>query len=223
MPFPGLSGRLFYHALLMPYFTVFTLGYGTRVSGKRNLPMHGPALLLANHQSFLDPMLLGIAAYPRRLTWLARKQLFNHRLFGPFIRWCGALPIDQGFGREGIRDIATRLDAGEAVVVFPEGERTPTGKLQPLKAGISLLLRNGSWPVIPTGIAGAFAAWPRGQMLPRPAPVFLPPSRRCLGVHFGTPITPDVYRGWNRETLMRELTEQIARSQRLAEKVRLQS
>ena len=88
MPFPGLSGTLFYHALLVPYFTVFTLGYGTRVSGELNFPPTGPASFVSNHQSFLDPMLLGIAAYPRKLTFLARKQLFNHRLFGPYIRWC---------------------------------------------------------------------------------------------------------------------------------------
>ena len=153
MPFPGLSGTLFYHALLVPYFTVFTLGYGTRVSGKRNLPTTGPALLVSNHQSFLDPMLLGIAAYPRKLTFLARKQLFNHRLFGPYIRWCGAVPIDQGFGRDGMRAITARLDRGEAVVVFPEGGRTDSGELKPLKPGVSLLLRHANWPVIPTGIA----------------------------------------------------------------------
>lgn len=220
MPFPGVSGRAFYHALLMPYFTCFTLGWSTRVSGKPNLPRSGPALLLANHQSFIDPMLLGIAAYPRRLTFLARKELFNSRWFGPFIRWCGAIPIDQGFGREGLRQIVGRLEQGEAVVVFPEGERTLTGSILPLKPGITLLLRQAQWPIIPTGIAGAFKAWPRTQLLPSPAPLFLPSSDRTLGVHFGEPIQPQVARGWSRDSAIEKLTMKLNSAFAGAERIR---
>ncbi len=209
MPFPGLSGSLFYHTMLLPYFTAFTLGYGTRVSGKHNLPLRGPALILANHQSFLDPMLLGIAAYPRRLTFLARKELFGNRLFGPFIRWCGAVPIDTSFGREGIRLIAERLDKGEAVVVFPEGERSIDGSILPIKPGISLLLKQGTWPVIPTGLAGAYQAWPRTQKLPKPGPLFLPASERSLAVHFGDAIDGSVYSTWDRTELITQLGTRI--------------
>jgi 1-acyl-sn-glycerol-3-phosphate acyltransferase len=220
MPFPGLSGKLFYHTMLMPYFASFTLGWSTRVSGKRNLPRSGPALILSNHQSFLDPMLLGIAAYPRALTFLARKELFHNRLFGPFIRWCGAVPIDQGFGRDGMRAVTDRLNKGEAVVVFPEGERTTTGDLQPLKPGISLLLRHAQWPIIPTGLAGAYAAWPRSQKLPRPGPLFLPPSDRTLAVHFDDAIEANQYSVWDRERLIQELAERIQNSQHRAARIR---
>lgn len=220
MPFPGLSGTLFYETLLLPYFAAFTLGWSSRVSGKPNLPKCGPALILANHQSFIDPMLLGIAAYPRRLTFLARKELFKNRVFGPFIRWCGAVPIDQGFGREGMKLITARLDAGEAVVVFPEGERTPTGDVLPLKAGITLLLRNGTWPIIPTGIAGAFHAWPRMQKLPKPSPLFLPATERTLGVHFGDAIASEEYSQWDRETMIEQLGRRIQKSHCLAKRIR---
>jgi 1-acyl-sn-glycerol-3-phosphate acyltransferase len=220
MPFPGLSGRLFYHAMLLPYFSVFTLGFGTRVGGKHNVPQSGPALLLANHQSYLDPMLLGIAAYPRRLTFLARKELFNNRLFGPFIRWCGAIPIDQGFGRDGLRAISSRLDAGEAVVIFPEGERTIDGSMLPLKPGISLLLRHAKWSIIPTGIAGAHAAWPRTRMLPQPSPLFLPKSPRNLAVHFGEPIASEEYSHWSRDCVVEQIAERIQHSYDLAEDYR---
>lgn len=220
MPFPGLSGSLFYHTMLIPYFSVFTLGFSTRVSGKLNLPRSGPVLLLSNHQSFLDPMLLGITAYPRTLTFLARKELFRNRHFGPFIRWCGAVPIDQGFGRDGMRMVTERLDAGEAVVVFPEGERTPNGDVLPLKPGISLLLRKGAWPILPTGVAGAHAAWPRTRLFPQPSPLFAPPTPRTLGVHFGEPIECKEYTSWSRDEMMQRLQTRISECHLRAESIR---
>jgi 1-acyl-sn-glycerol-3-phosphate acyltransferase len=125
------------------------------------------------------------------------------------IDYCGAVPIDQGFGRDGIRAITERLHNGETVVVFPEGERTLDGGMNPLRPGVSLLLRDGDWPVMPVGIAGAFEAWPRGQTLPRPSPLFLPATDRGLGVVFGDCIAPEVYREWNRERLIAEFTLRI--------------
>src|SRR5215468_8422770 len=79
---------------------VMTTGFSLRTVGRRNVPRRGPALLLANHQSFLDPVLAGLAAR-RHLCFLARKTLFRNRAFGGIIRSLHAVPIDQeGVGKE---------------------------------------------------------------------------------------------------------------------------
>src|SRR5687767_272938 len=109
-----------YHSLLyLPYHMAFTLGFSLRLQGQHNMPSSGPALVVANHQSFLDPLLVGLAAY-RPLVYLARKTLFRNRYFGAMIRHLNAVPIDQeGIGKEGIRTILEQLQLGKAVVVFP--------------------------------------------------------------------------------------------------------
>ncbi|CAN5440534.1 hypothetical protein BH11PLA2_BH11PLA2_24300 [soil metagenome] len=220
MPFPGLSGKLLYHSLFVPYFSTFTLGWSLRVKGREHLPKSGPILLLSNHQSFLDPPLLGMATYPRPLTFLARKELFKNALFRRMIDYCGAVPIDQSFGRDGIRAITERLHNGETVAVFPEGERTLDGSMMPLKPGVSLLLRDGDFPIVPVGIAGAFEAWPRGQKLPHFGLLFLPANNKALSVVFGEAILPEVYREWERPRLMAELTLRIRNLQFEAESIR---
>ncbi|HZU34410.1 MAG TPA: lysophospholipid acyltransferase family protein, partial [Gemmataceae bacterium] len=72
----------------------FKLGFSLRTEGQQHVPLHGPALLVANHQSFLDPPLVGVAAQ-RQLCYLARKSLFRHRAFAWLIRSFNAVPIDQ--------------------------------------------------------------------------------------------------------------------------------
>ena len=80
--------------------------------------------------------------------------------------------IDRDFGKAGLQKTLALLDEGRAVLVFPEGERTHDGELEPFKAGISLLVKKVKAPIVPVGIAGAFDAWPRGRNRPRFAPLF---------------------------------------------------
>src|SRR5262245_36708030 len=150
-----------------------TLGFGLRAHGSRHVPLRGPALLVANHQSFLDPILVGLASR-RRLYYLARKTLFRNPVFGWLIRAFNAVPIDQeGVGKEGLKAILGLLGAGRAVVVFPEGSRTRDGQMDELKPGVQLLLKRATTPVLPVGIAGAYEAWPISRQYPLPAPLFL--------------------------------------------------
>src|SRR5947208_16425074 len=100
-------------------FTGMTLAFSLRTEGYRSVPPAGPALLIANHQSFLDPVLVGLAAR-RHLHYLARRTLFRNPAFAVLIRSLNAVPIDQaGFAREGLRVILEQLHAGNAVLVFP--------------------------------------------------------------------------------------------------------
>jgi 1-acyl-sn-glycerol-3-phosphate acyltransferase len=138
-----------------------------RFSGKGNVPTTGPVLIVSNHQSNLDPVLVGLAC-PRQLKYLARKGLF----FFPFNLWIralGAFPIDREKGAiAGIRTALNLLKQNNALVVFPEGSRTNDGKLQEMLPGFCLLARKSGATIVPAAIDGAFAALPRGSALVRP-------------------------------------------------------
>lgn len=144
-----------------------------RMTGYRRFPKNTGVLVLANHQSFLDPILLGLTL-PRQASHVARSSLFR---FAPF-RWLiialRAIKIDrEGIGKEGLRACLERLKAGEIVVVFPEGKRTPDGAVGELKPGVLLLLERANTPIVLAGIAGAYESWPRSAPIPRPAPIWV--------------------------------------------------
>ena len=193
---------------------------GFRVEGARNIPSDGPALLIANHQSFLDPPLLGIAAR-RHVAYLARETLFINPIFGWFIRSVGAVPIDQeGFARQGLKTTLEELQKGKAVLVFPEGERTPHGRMQALKPGIMLLIKRVQTAIIPVGIAGAYDAYRRGQPVPIPAPLFLPANGRGVAACIGKPLDSRRYQKMDRAQALAELFQEIQKVQARAERLR---
>jgi 1-acyl-sn-glycerol-3-phosphate acyltransferase len=220
MPFDGLSGRAAYLGLYAVSFWTLTLGIGMRVRGRRHVPRKGPVLLVANHQSFLDPWFVSLAAAPLRLTHLARSNLFDGSRFETAIRSLGAVPIDRGFGREGLQAVLARLARGEAVLVFAEGERTRAGDVQPLKPGVSLLVKKSNVPVLPVGIAGAFNVWPRHAPLPIPNPLFLPDSGRSVAVSIGEPVPAGRYVKEDRETILTDLVQRIRVEHDEAERLR---
>jgi 1-acyl-sn-glycerol-3-phosphate acyltransferase len=149
-----------------------------RYRGKPNVPMAGPVLIVSNHQSNLDPVLIGLAS-PRQLKYFARVGLF----FWPFSWWIralGAVPIDRDNALGGIKTTLKLLKQNEAVVVFPEGSRTFDGKMQKMLPGFCVLARRSGATIVPTAIDGAFHALRRGTAIPRPARVrlaFCPPIR----------------------------------------------
>jgi 1-acyl-sn-glycerol-3-phosphate acyltransferase len=182
---PGLLGDLWYDAVYVLTYGALTLGFSMRAEGMRHVPRTGPVLLIANHQSFLDPVVAGVAVR-RRAYYLARKTLFRHRVFGAFIGSLNAVPVDQeGIGIEGLRKVLALLQIGRAVLVFPEGQRSANGSIEELRPGIHLLLRRTSAPVVALGIAGTFDAWPRWRHYPHLAPLFVPAGRATIAVSIG--------------------------------------
>ena len=130
--------------------------------GRHHIPRRGGALVCANHQSMLDPPIVGMGVR-RHLAYLARKTLFKHPLFGWFLRKVDGIPLDQGgMGIEGIKATLKSLKAGRVVVIFPEGTRSKTGELQQLKAGFIALARRAKVPLVPCGLIGAHECLPRG-------------------------------------------------------------
>ena len=216
---PGLIGRLWYDAAYWTMWTFFTLGFSYRGTGRGNVPKRGAALILSNHQSMFDPMLVGLSL-PRYPAFLARSTLFDVPLLGAAIKSVGAVPIDRNMGKDGIQLLLGALAKGWPVIMFPEGERTHTGEVQPLKAGVSLLIKRVQCPIVPVGIAGAFAAWNRFMKWPRFSPSFLPPGDSTVGVSMGEPIDPARYKTMNRDEMLADLRNEIVKQTEIAKKLR---
>ena len=201
-------------------FSAFAIGFSLRIEGGRNIPRGGPALLVANHQSFFDPALVGVAS-PRHLRYLARKTLFRHWAFAWLIRSLHAVPVDQeGVAKEGLKAILAQLKAGQAVLVFPEGERAPDGSMVPFKPGVQLLIKRARAPIIPIGIAGAFDALPRTSTLPHLSPLFLPAEKSTVAVSIGRPLDGRRFAELPRERLLTELFEEVKKVADRAERLR---
>ena len=121
---------------------------------------------------------------------------------------------------DGIQAVLHALGEGQAVLVFPEGERTYTGEFQSLKPGISLLIKRVRCPIVPVGIAGAFAAWSRHVKLPTFSPLLLQPGPSTIAVVVGEPIDPARYAGMEREEMLADLHRSMAAEQVEAERLR---
>lgn len=123
------------------------------VTGQENVPREGPLIVVANHQSNLDPSLLS-ASVPRRLWFLAKDTIFKP---GPprwFLRSYGAHPLKRGsIDTKAFRWLNAKLDAGETIVIYPEGTRS-TGRLQKALPGIARLALRAKAPLLPVGIVG---------------------------------------------------------------------
>ena len=208
MPHPWLTFDPVYHSSYWAMFWASALGWGARAYHRDRLPPAGPMLLVCNHQSHIDPPLVGMCV-GRPCTYLARHNLFHVPGLAWLIRKLGAVPIDRDAGKDGLTAVLKLLAEGRRVVMFPEGTRTPDGELQPLKPGVALLVKKARCPVVPVGITGAFDSWPKGQKLPSPAPrgVFGPGSP--LGVSFGEPVPPGFYDSMKRDEIVADLTRRI--------------
>jgi len=205
---PWLARR-WYDTVFWTTYVGFGLGWSLRVSGRRNMPASGPVLVLANHQSFFDPVLVGLASR-RYLSYLARKTLFKNQFLKGLIESLDAIPIDQeGLGIDGLKAVLEKLSLGKAVLVFPEGHRSPDGEMHELMAGVTLLVKKMQGLIVPVGIAGAYDSWPRRQKLPTPAPLFLRPSPGTIALSVGKPIDPASLRSLPREQMLSTLHDAI--------------
>jgi len=150
---------------ILQNFFCFWLRY--RARGMEHLPATGGALLVINHQSFLDPLLVGLPL-SRPVSYLARDSLFRVPFVGWVLRNTYVVPINrEAASTSSLREGIKRLERGFYVGIFPEGTRTETGRVESLKPGFLLFLRRSNVPVIPVGIAGAFEAYPKRAWFPR--------------------------------------------------------
>jgi 1-acyl-sn-glycerol-3-phosphate acyltransferase len=130
----------------------FPLLLDIRITGSGNIPRSGPVLLVSNHDSCTDPVVLG-AACPRPVHYLGKRELFEHsRIFAWLIRTLGCVPIRRDrHASSAIRKAEELLDAGGVVGLFPEGGIGTTGDL---KGGVALIAMRSGAPVVPVYLSG---------------------------------------------------------------------
>ncbi|HEY1050437.1 MAG TPA: lysophospholipid acyltransferase family protein, partial [Prosthecobacter sp.] len=143
--------------------------FDLRIIGEEKMRFKGPALIACNHVSFLDPPFVG-QAFDEPIHYFARKTLFDHPIAGWILREWQSIPIDQDKpDASSLKATIRFLKAGEKVLIFPEGTRSPDGTLQPAEAGVGLFIAKSKAPVLPVRIFGSYEAYPRGAKSFRPA------------------------------------------------------
>jgi 1-acyl-sn-glycerol-3-phosphate acyltransferase len=155
----------------------------SRFEGLENLPASGPCLLLPNHQSVLDPLLLQ-GTLPRPVDSMTKSTQFSSRFFRWLLPRVHAFPVRRyRIDAQSVRVVLRRLEQGCVVCVYPEGERSWDGRLQPLRRGTLRLVLRAGVPVIPVGIDGTYRTWPRWARRPRRG--FTTTVRLGTPIHFG--------------------------------------
>jgi 1-acyl-sn-glycerol-3-phosphate acyltransferase len=183
------------------------------VRGAEHVPRTGPAMIVANHSSVLDPPVVGAGA-PRPLHFMAKAELFSIPLFGRLLRAVNARPVRrEGADARALREALRILESGHALLVFPEGTRGPEGALREGKAGAGMLALLSGARVVPAFVEGTGRALPRGRAIPRPVRV---------RVSFGPPLAFAKVEGPHRKEryleASREMMAAIARLKHATER-----
>ncbi len=192
-------------AILTP---VLRLAYRPRVEGLENVPAHGAAILASNHLSFLDSIFLPLVV-PRRITFLAKQEYFTERgLKGRLKKWffagVGQVPIDRenaDAATAALRTGTRILSAGSLLGIYPEGTRSPDGRLYRGKVGVAKMALEAGVPVIPVAMIGMLDVQPLGSTVPRIARV---------AIKIGEPLDFSRYAGLEGDRfVLRSMTDEI--------------
>lgn len=188
-------GRLLSRVIALVYFRL-------RAAGQTGIPKTGGVLMVTNHQSFLDPWLIGIAP-SRQLHYMARDTLFKGGFLTYLMELWNTFPVKRGAADlTAIRIAAERLGNGFIVNIFPEGTRSEDGSIGPVAPGISLILHRAKTeiPILPVIIDGAYDAWPRQAKWPRP---------HAIRIHYGKPIPASEWRPLSPEALAQRIRAEL--------------
>lgn len=143
---------------ILGHLTLMPAAYGffrLSVSGKEHLPESGPVLIVCNHISQADPVILGVAAVPRKSYYFAKAELFRVPFLRGYINRMGAFPVERGGAdRRALRLAREVLARGDMLLMFPEGRRFTDGRLRPGLSGPGSLALTPEVTVIPAAIWG---------------------------------------------------------------------
>jgi 1-acyl-sn-glycerol-3-phosphate acyltransferase len=196
------------------WLTKMTLGmtlkivFRPRASGVKNVPRRGPVIIASNHLSFSDHF-FGPLPVPRKVIFLAKAEYFTGRglkglISKAFFTGVGQIPIDRGGGTASEQAIQTGLRvlaAGQVLGIYPEGTRSPDGRLYRGKTGVARLAVESGAPVVPCAMVNTFEFQPSGRIWPD--------IRIRPGVRFGEPLDFSRYHGGSDGQLLRTITDEI--------------
>jgi 1-acyl-sn-glycerol-3-phosphate acyltransferase len=181
-PHPKAFLRIWMPLARLLAFLLFLVLGPIRVRGAYRVPREGGVLILANHLSDVDPVVVQYAC-PRAIHFMAKHELFEMPVVGWLIRKFRGFPVRRGEpDRQALKYSVNLLKAREAVAIFPEGEISEHGGLLPLKAGVALIARMAEAPAICCGVRDTQRIMPYGKTTPRP-------SWRTVEVVWGEPRT----------------------------------
>ena len=192
-------------AILTP---ILRLLFRPTIKGAENLPSSGAAILAGNHTTFLDNFMIPLVV-PRRVTFLAKSDYFTGggikgKLQKSFFSGVGMIPIDRAGGKASEAALGTGmkvLAAGDLLGLYPEGTRSPDGRLYRGKTGVARMALEAGVPVIPVGLIGMFDIQPAGRMMPKLGKV---------EVRIGKPLDFSRYAGMEGDRfVLRSITDEI--------------
>lgn len=179
------------------------IGIRVRVTGAENLNPDATYIFVGNHTSQAD--IFSFQGYfPHNFRWIAKKELFRIPFFGPAMRRAGIVPIDRSHGREAMKSLnkaAERIAGGTSVLIFPEGTRSPDGKLAPFKTGAIMLAIKAGVPVVPLGFIGAHDILPKGKLLAKSGEII---------IRIGKPLPTSGYKPKDKQQLAEDLHNKVA-------------
>ncbi|GAC1411410.1 MAG: lysophospholipid acyltransferase family protein [Actinomycetota bacterium] len=187
------------HVVLGP---IVRLVYRPWLEGLENVPTDGPVILAANHNSFIDSIFLPIVV-PRNVVFLGKSDYFG-KWYSWFFKWGGVIPVRREGGKASEAALnagAEALRRGSAVAIYPEGTRSPDGRLYRGKTGVARMALRVGCPIIPVGIIGTREAQPPGRKIPKITRV---------GLRFGPPIDLSRYAGKEDDRfVLRSITDEL--------------
>ncbi|GAA5170846.1 MULTISPECIES: MFS transporter [Halomonadaceae] len=149
--------------LRLAIFALTRVLYRLRFVGRGHIPAQGPALVVCNHVSFMDALVIG-GASPRPLRFLMDRPIYESPGLNWFFRLAGAIPVDSerrdpGGVRRAMQEVSRALRDGQVVMLFPEGRLTIDGEVQYFRRGVDMILRRDAVPVVPAALAGLWGSW----------------------------------------------------------------
>lgn len=197
------SMRFTYGLIIWLARTYLKLCFRLKVYGQEHF-RSGSAIIASNHASYLDPPVVSVSC-PEEVHFLAKDSLFKTPLFGLLIRHLNSHPISrEASDAATFRLIIGLLQSGHKVILFPEGQRTEDGELNPIERGLPFLMMKARCRIQPVYVQGTFQAWPRGRPLPK-----LFGKIKCV---FGSPIEWEEFEDLDKRTAEKKIIQRMGDS-----------
>ena len=196
---PNRWDTTFYRGLRFILQQAAMLGYRFRCHDMHKMLPEGRGLVCSNHQSNLDPLIIGLAI-DRDLNFLAKRSLFEGVFLKHLMHPLHCIPINREMGISGIKETLRRLRDDRLVLMFPEGTRSRTGEMLKFKSGVLSMARKTNSPLIPCALEGAFDAYPPSNTYPKLG---------CVHMVLGDPIMPEQYNDMEEDDLLELLESRV--------------